>query len=590
MRNRLLLSLCLLLLCAPARAQVAMNAQTFHPALGPDTGITVEGTRTPGLLRPAAGVLFEFAYRPLVLTSTTSGAQVANPVDTMTTAHLMGGLGLWRWLAVSFDLPAVLAQSATGQLPSSLGVAAPGASYLGDLRLVIKGRILDNQRGGLGLAFVPQFTFPTGSGTDFRGYSLAGASVYTIEPRLALDYRLRRGITIALNAGFQGRVCAGLGGSFNEDPGDASHACDQVLLNDRVSHLLTYGLGVTAPLPRGFALSGEVVGATSVASTDVGRRYAPLEGYLGARWAHRGGLTVTAGGGGAFLSAVGTPAFRFFAGVGYLPAGPRAKPAPPPPPPAPPPAPVCHERPVRPECPVCPPPPPRVEDRDGDGVNDDVDQCVGVAQGPHPDARRPGCPDVDTDGDGVYDSADPCPGEAPGLSPDPGRPGCPAPDRDRDAVPDAVDACPEQPGAPSADPKKHGCPGIVEVKGGMIVISQEIFFGKNKDVIKKKSYPVLRSVADTLQAMALIKKVAIEGHSDNKGSRDKNIELSDRRAQAVRRWLVEHGISGDRLTAKGYGPDRPIADNASKEGRAKNRRVEFRIVDPAKGPAERGSR
>ena len=80
--------------------------------------------------------------------------------------------------------------------------------------------------------------------------------------------------------------------------------------------------------------------------------------------------------------------------------------------------------------------------------------------------------------------------------------GCPLPDRDKDVVPDKTDACPDTPGAPSSDPKKNGCPGLVEVKSGMIVILQQVFFATDKDVILKKSFPVLDAVADVLQAGA----------------------------------------------------------------------------------------
>ncbi len=226
----------------------------------------------------------------------------------------------------------------------------------------------------------------------------------------------------------------------------------------------------------------------------------------------------------------------------------------------------------RPGCPLL--------DKDGDGVYDDVDQCIDIPAGPHPDARRPGCPDTDKDGDTIFDSVDQCPDVPAGLHPDPEKIGCPLPDRDHDGVPDAVDACPDKPGAPSPDPKKNGCPGLVEMKGGMIVILRQVFFATNKDIIQKQSFPVLQAVADTLKVVPTIKRVGIEGHTDNKGKPELNTDLSDRRAKSVMRWLVEHDIAADRLEAKGYGPSRPIADNATNKGRALNRRVEFHIVDP----------
>jgi outer membrane protein OmpA-like peptidoglycan-associated protein len=147
-------------------------------------------------------------------------------------------------------------------------------------------------------------------------------------------------------------------------------------------------------------------------------------------------------------------------------------------------------------------------------------------------------------------------------------------------VQDPVDACPDQPGAPNPDPKKNGCPGLVSVTGGQIVIVKPVFFATNKDVILKKSFEVLQSVADALKASPQIKKVRVEGHTDDRGKVAYNTELSDRRAKSVMKWLVEHGIEEGRLAAQGFGPAKPIADNKTADGRAKNRRVDFVIVDP----------
>ncbi len=226
-----------------------------------------------------------------------------------------------------------------------------------------------------------------------------------------------------------------------------------------------------------------------------------------------------------------------------------------------------------PKKPGCP-----LRDRDADGVVDVEDQCVEMPAGPNPDPLRPGCPDLDSDSDGVFDGKDQCKTVPAGNNPDPARPGCPIPDRDKDMIPDGVDACPDKPGAPSADPKKNGCPGLVEVKGSMIVILQQVFFATNKDVILPKSFPVLNAVADVLSQLPQIKRVAVEGHTDNKGKADYNRDLSGRRAKSVMTYLVGRGIAEARLESHGYGPDKPVADNKTEKGRALNRRVDFVIL------------
>jgi len=236
-----------------------------------------------------------------------------------------------------------------------------------------------------------------------------------------------------------------------------------------------------------------------------------------------------------------------------------------------------HPDPKRPGCPA--------KDSDGDGVYDFEDQCPDTPAGAHPDPAKKGCPAIDSDGDGVFDYEDKCPQVPAGTHPetDPAKLGCPKPDRDHDTVPDDVDACPDKAGAPSPDPKKNGCPGLVEVKNGVIVIFQPVFFATGKDTILKKSFPVLNAVADALKAEPEIKKIMIEGHTDNRGKASKNMELSDRRARSVLNYLVSHGIAPERLDAQGYGDSKPVADNKTSKGRAANRRVEFHIVDPPQG-------
>jgi outer membrane protein OmpA-like peptidoglycan-associated protein len=221
-------------------------------------------------------------------------------------------------------------------------------------------------------------------------------------------------------------------------------------------------------------------------------------------------------------------------------------------------------------------------DTDKDGVPDDKDECVYVPRGKLPDPARNGCP-LDTDKDGVFDTDDKCVDVPQGLNPDPDpeKKGCPLPDGDGDNIVDLDDACPDKPGAPDPDRAKNGCPGLVQISGCSIQINQPVFFATDKDVILPKSFAVLQAVGNALKLSPQIKRVSIEGHTDNQGKLEHNMELSDRRAKSVRTWLTtKGGIEEERLEAQGYGPQKPLADNASPAGRAQNRRVEFRIVDP----------
>jgi outer membrane protein OmpA-like peptidoglycan-associated protein len=187
------------------------------------------------------------------------------------------------------------------------------------------------------------------------------------------------------------------------------------------------------------------------------------------------------------------------------------------------------------------------------------------------------CPDKD--GDAILDADDACPDAAGPANPaNKKKHGCP-PDKDEDGVPDAVDACPAKKGPASEDPKKNGCPAIAVLRKDSIVILQQVQFDTAKATIRKVSDKLLGEVATILRDHPEIALVSIEGHTDDRGSEKLNRDLSRRRAEAVKSWLVKKGkIDPSRLTAAGFGPDRPIDTNKTEKGRQKNRRVEFKIV------------
>jgi len=197
-------------------------------------------------------------------------------------------------------------------------------------------------------------------------------------------------------------------------------------------------------------------------------------------------------------------------------------------------------------------------DTDGDGVADYLDKCPGTPAGVKVDSV--GCP-LDTDGDGVADYLDKCPGTPAGVKVN--SVGCPL-DTDGDGVYDYLDKCPDTPKDAAVD--KNGCPEKV-------CITLNVEFDFDKADIKPEFHSEIKRVADFLKDYPDATAV-IEGHTDSKGKIKYNQKLSERRANAVMKNLVdEFGIAAKRLSAKGYGETRPIADNATDEGRQKNRRV-----------------
>ena len=210
-------------------------------------------------------------------------------------------------------------------------------------------------------------------------------------------------------------------------------------------------------------------------------------------------------------------------------------------------------------------------DSDGDGFKDKQDACPQV-----PGVAPNGCPpppDPDSDGDGFKDKQDACP-QVPGVAPD----GCPPPDRDGDGILDPVDRCPDDPETKNNYQDEDGCPDEVprEVKKFTGVI-EGIYFDTDQDVIKPSSLPTLQNAAKVMQEFPDM-KVEISGHTDADGDRGYNIDLSRRRAEAVRKFLIGAGVAEGRITTRGAGPDEPIADNATADGKAKNRRIEFALI------------
>jgi len=213
-------------------------------------------------------------------------------------------------------------------------------------------------------------------------------------------------------------------------------------------------------------------------------------------------------------------------------------------------------------------------DTDGDGIPDSADQCVLDPEDKDGYLDTDGCPEPDNDLDGIPDVTDKCPNEPEDLDGYEDEDGCPDPDNDKDTVPDVTDKCPNEIGSTTQEPL--GCPSnpLVVVTDCEVKITQQIHFEFNKDKIRPESFPVLDAVTDVLAKNPNI-KLEVQGHTDNKGASAYNKDLSNRRAHSVMKYLIAHGVTVERLTAVGYGMERPIVDNNSEQNRALNRRVQF---------------
>ncbi|HET9955347.1 MAG TPA: OmpA family protein [Polyangiaceae bacterium] len=185
----------------------------------------------------------------------------------------------------------------------------------------------------------------------------------------------------------------------------------------------------------------------------------------------------------------------------------------------------------------------------------------------------------DADHDGVPDRRDRCRNVAEDRDHVQDRDGCPEEDGDVDGIPDSEDRCPNAKETINGFEDEDGCPdegpARVIVEKGRIRILENIRFRKNSAEIDQDSHSILNQVALTMKANPSIKRVRVEGHTDETGTRDLNMQLSRERAESVRQYLVKRGVKPERLSAAGYGPDRPLSRGSDADSLAKNRRVEF---------------
>jgi outer membrane protein OmpA-like peptidoglycan-associated protein len=206
-------------------------------------------------------------------------------------------------------------------------------------------------------------------------------------------------------------------------------------------------------------------------------------------------------------------------------------------------------------------------DADKDGVADHLDNCTNTPSGVQ--VASNGCP-IDNDADGIADYLDRCTNTPAGVKID--EAGCPI-DIDKDGVPDYLDLCQNTPKGVKID--SSGCMEIKIVKGTKLTIDG-IFFSTAEAEIDTSSAPTLSRAAKALK-LAPKARVEIAGFTDNVGGTKANKTLSNKRAAAVRNYLIDLGVPAKQISSKGYGMANPIADNRTVEGRAKNRRIEFRV-------------
>jgi OOP family OmpA-OmpF porin len=518
-----------------ANAQSGRALDRFQPAPAGDRFFGVQGGDPGGHLLPRLMLLGDYAFKPLVIYRTSDNAAVGSVVKNQLFLHAAAGISLYDRLWVFANMPFALYTGGDSQTSdgSPLGWKPSGAA-LGDLRLGARVRLVGENRSLASLAFSAYVFLPTG-----KDSKAAGAGEVHGMPMLVLSGE-NDTLAYAVNAGVD----------LGKRPSSGELKFGSDLYFGGAIALLT--------MDKMLQIGPEVYGSTGMSGDrSFKQETTNLEAILGARL-RVGPMVFGLGFGPGITRGVGTPTLRGLASVAYAPI-----PAPPPPPPPP----VKKRQPPR--------------DRDKDGIPDKVDACPDEPGVRSSDPEKNGCPPPppDRDGDGIIDRDDACPDLAGVPSDDPTQNGCP-PDTDSDGIRDDVDACPREKGKPDPDPQKNGCPTAVRVTEEEIVILEQVQFKTASAKILRASDDLLTQVAMVLAEHPEIVRLEVQGHTDNRGGKRYNKKLSNRRAAAVVKWLVERGgVDSSRLTSQGYGMEEPIDDNSTAEGRQANRRVQFKILE-----------
>jgi OOP family OmpA-OmpF porin len=523
-----------LAISARVYADGGLSLDRFQPAPAGDRFFGVQGGDPGGHLSPRLMLLGDYAYKPLVLYQ--GGSEIGTVVKNQLFLNLAAGIALWDRLWVFANMPLALVNSGS----TTGDISAPSGAAAGDLRVGARVRLLGENRSLATLSLSGYVFFPTGNKDKYTS-----ADEIHGMPALVLSGE-NADLAYAINAGVDVRKKTN-----NDNP---------------VVSIANFGSEMTFGAAFGFLLMDrmlqigpEVYGSTlMVGNNKFTRDTTNLEAILGARL-RVGDIVMGAGAGPGITQGIGTPTLRVLASVTYAPLPPK---------------------------PVLPPPPVKKRppsDRDKDGIYDRDDACPDEPGIRSSDPEKNGCPPPppDRDGDGILDQDDACPDLKGVKSDDPTQNGCP-PDTDGDGIRDDVDACPNEKGKADPDPQKNGCPTSVRVTDGEIVILDQVQFKTGSAVILKASDDLLQQVAAVLVEHPEILKIEVQGHTDNRGGKKYNQKLSEKRSASVVKWLVKKGnIDATRLTSHGYGMEEPLTDNDTSEGRQKNRRVQFKILDKA---------
>jgi outer membrane protein OmpA-like peptidoglycan-associated protein len=519
-------------------------------------------------------VAVSHATDPLILDGGADGQ--AQVIQRSTQMVLGGAFAFADRFEAGARIPFYVQDGAAAGDPSMMFTADPASgAAMGDITMHGKVRLWRNR--GASLAGGVQLTIPTAEEGSFTGTqkpSLRALGIASIVPN-AFEHRLSL-------TGHVGAIARAKSSFANIEQGSGG----------------TWGAGISVRALDRMWLAAEMFGdvlpsARKATATTNAVSLSPIEWLAGIRYMPDHRLSIGLAMGRGLTAAAGSPSLRGVLEVTYAPN-------------------AAELRPIR-----TPLPPKPDLDADGDGIKDSVDQCKTEAEDADLFDDTDGCPDLDNDKDGIADVADKCPLDPEDLDKFEDTDGCPDKDNDSDMIADVVDKCPNEAedkdghddldGCPDDDNDGDGiadgkdkCPSQAETINGnkdedgcpdagdsSIVLSPDrietldaIQFDRgNKVVIAKASFNVLGQIGSTMRAHPEIVRVRVTCHVHPSGNYEKDQELSDKRAQAVRDWLVQWGLTAGRVEARGFGSSKPLAPPDQKGAQLINDRIEMIILE-----------
>ncbi|MEJ7602496.1 MAG: OmpA family protein [Kofleriaceae bacterium] len=590
-------------LASPISAEPAGNIDlnVFRPAMDSRGYLTINASQVLGHNEVSFGLgALDWGHEMLDL----DGNNAEYSIDNIISATLIAAYGLKLGpveLEVGASVPLTILKGDRAPDPGPMQDEVVDGQGLGSIGLHLKTRFLKTSRSPhVGLGMIASVYLPTANPEDrFLGENkLVPQLMGILDKEFGRQGRLR----VAINAGIRLRDTT----TFTNSEPPATN------LSVTVGNEIPYGLGIAYALSRQkFDLVAEVFGSIPLGDHE---NYMPLEAIGGIKVYLARNSFLSLGAGRGLLTGEGAnPDFRAFIGIVFEPnIGDRDGDG------------------IKDDVDKCPDEPEDrddFEDEDGcpepdndrDGIVDEDDDCPKVPEDKDGFEDEDGCPEGtkgDKDGDGILDNVDKCPEEPEDFDNFEDEDGCPDPDNDQDGILDVDDLCPNDPedkdgfedadGCPDLDNDKDrildkddkcpnepetyngtededGCPdkGRVVVTDTSIEILDMVYFEYNKAVIKSQSFPILDAVAATLVGNPSIQLVEVQGHTDERGNDAYNLDLSDKRAHAVEKYLADKGVEAKRLTAQGYGETQPVDRRSNEAAWSKNRRVAFLILKRA---------